>query len=165
MSPLLFTLVMDSLRLHIKRAIIDKACKPLVISGNISFSHNLFIDNILIVAMLCHASWDCLYSILGKFQKATGLCINGDKSSFYMKDIHSEMAAYLSNLFNIQVSPLHEGPKYLGFHLKPVGYSSAYWSWIHERFIKMIAGWEFKSLSLAGRFILTQTVLVQLLVY
>lgn len=82
-----------------------------------------------------------------------------------MKDINSEIAAYLTLLFNIKAAPIHEGLKYIGFHLKPVEYTSVDWLWIHERFIKRIASWEFKSLSLVGRFILTQTILVQLLVY
>lgn len=82
-----------------------------------------------------------------------------------MKDVNSEIVAYLINLFNIKAKPLHEGLKYLGFHLKPVGYTSVDWSWIHERFFKRIAGWEFKCISLARRFILTEAVLVQLMVY
>lgn len=61
-----------------------------------------------------------------------------------------EIDAFLTNLFNIKVSPLCVGLKYLGYKLEPVGYSSADWLWILDRYYKRIAGWEFKCLSLAG---------------
>lgn len=165
LSPLLFILVMDTPSLHIQKAMKEKRCNPLKLCRGISVSHNLFVDDILLSAMLCRDSWICLHVILGKFQKATGLCINVDKSSFHLEDVNMEIDAFLTNLFNIKVSPLCVGLKYLGYKLEPVGYSSADWLWILDRYYKRIAGWEFKCLSLAGWAILTQTVLVQLMVY
>lgn len=150
LSPLLFILVMDTPSLHIQKAMKEKRCNPLKLCRGISVSHNLFVDDILLSAMLCRDSWICLHVILGKFQKATGLCINVDKSSFHLEDVNMEIGAFLTNLFNIKVSPLCVGLKYLGYKLEPVGYSSADWLWILDRYYKRIAGWEFKCLSLAG---------------
>lgn len=84
LSPLLFILVMDSLSLHIKRVVRENRCCPLAVNWDISISHNLFVDDILLFAIFCRASWTCLYDLLGKFQRATGLCINDDKSSFHL---------------------------------------------------------------------------------
>lgn len=55
--------------------------------------------------------------------------------------------------------------KYLGFNLKPSAYSINDWTWITDKFYKLISGWEYRCLSMAGRLILTQSVLTQLSVY
>eukprot|EP00253_Pinus_taeda_P027392 PITA_27392 len=67
LSPLLFILVMNSLSLQINKAVSERRCRPVKICKDIFLSHNLFVDDILIFAMLCKASWSCLYSILQKF--------------------------------------------------------------------------------------------------
>lgn len=51
-SPLLFILVMDSLSLHIKRVVCEGHCRLLTINRGSNFSHNIFVDDILIFAML-----------------------------------------------------------------------------------------------------------------
>lgn len=56
---------------------------PLYVSRGCYFSHNLFVDDILVFAMLCRKFWLILHEILVSFQKATGLCINEGKSSFH----------------------------------------------------------------------------------
>lgn len=57
------------------------------------------------------------------------------------------------------------GIKYLGFMLKANSYSKNDWLWILERYFKKISMWEYRSLSLAGRVVLAQSVLNQLVVY
>lgn len=165
LSPLLFILVMDTLRLHIKRDVSMGNCCPLSINRGINLSHNLFVDDVVIFAWLYRQTWHYLHAILISFGRATGLCINEGKSSFRYGDVNMEDVVYLSQLFNIQEKSIKEGMKYLGYHLKPSGYSITDWSWILNRYYKRIACWEFKCLSLAGKMILTQTVLVQLIVY
>lgn len=73
LSPLLFVLAMDCLSLHIKRAVMEEHFQPLMIRKNNSISHSLFIDDILILGMLCCFTWLCLFNILKKFTKAIGL--------------------------------------------------------------------------------------------
>lgn len=60
LSPLMFILVMNSLNLHINKAVTDKACKPVRICRDNFISHNLFVDDVLIFAMLCRVTWTCL---------------------------------------------------------------------------------------------------------
>lgn len=86
---------MVSLSLHIKRVVSEGRCRPLKISRGNYFSHNLFMDDILIFSMLCQNSWICLHGILERFQRATGLIINGSKSSFYHGDVNMENIEYL----------------------------------------------------------------------
>lgn len=132
LSPILFILVMDSLSLHNKMVVHEKRCRPVAFSRDISISHNLFVDDILLSAMLCKASWICLHDILGRFQKAMGMCINKGKSSFHVENIQGDLISFLSQLFNIKAIPINEDLKYLCYQLKPVGYSSADWTWIQD---------------------------------
>ena len=56
LSPLLFILVMDCLSLHIKIMVLEDQFQPLKMGNNIKISHNLFVDDILMMGMLCHFS-------------------------------------------------------------------------------------------------------------
>lgn len=76
-----------------------------------------------------------------------------------------EMILWIAELLGISLSSIRDGMKYLGFQLKAKGYSKVDWQWLLDRFYKKILGWEFKSLSLAGKLILVQAVLSQLAVY
>lgn len=165
LSPLLFIMVMNSLSLQINKAVEEKRCRPVKICKDIFLSHNLFVDDVLIFAMLCRASWTCLNEILGKFQKATGLIINKAKSSLFHNDTNMEIILWISELMGIAPFSTKEGIKYLGFNLKAKGNSKRDWQWLLDQFYKNISGWELKFLSLAGRFILVQVVLSQLAVY
>jgi len=56
LSPLVFILVMDCLSLYIKKVVLEDQFQPLKMGNNINISHNLFVDEILIMGMLCHTS-------------------------------------------------------------------------------------------------------------
>jgi len=156
---------MNSLSVQINKAVEDKRCRPVKICKDISLSHNLFVDDVLIFAMLCRVSWACINDILSKFQKAIGLFINKEKSSLFHNDSNMEIILWISELMGIAPFSIKQGFKYLGFSLKAKGNSKRDWQWLLDRFYKKISGWEFKFLSLAGRFILVQVVLSQLSVY
>eukprot|EP00253_Pinus_taeda_P027284 PITA_27284 len=68
-------------------------------------------------------------------------------------------------MFGVVTCPLPNGITYLGFHLKANKYSAKDWEWLIERYYKKISSWEYKTLSLAGRVILSSAVLSQLSVY
>ena len=76
-----------------------------------------------------------------------------------------ELVKWISELFGIETRSLKDGIKYLGFQLKAKGYSKSDWQWLIERYYKKISAWEFRSLSLASRVILSQAVLSHLAVY
>jgi len=115
--------------------------------------------------MLCRASWACINDILLRFQKATGLFINKEKSFLYHNDVGLDIVQWISDLMGITPQLLHQGFKYLGFSLKAKGYTTRDWQWLLERIFKKIAPWEYKFLSLVGRLILAQSILCQLSVY
>jgi len=53
LSPLMFILSMNSLSLHINKVVSGNRCRPLKICRNITISHNLFVHDVLIFALLC----------------------------------------------------------------------------------------------------------------
>eukprot|EP00253_Pinus_taeda_P021358 PITA_21358 len=165
LSPLLFILIMNTLSLHINKAVVETKIKAIRICRQVYISHNLFIDDVLLFAMLCQSSWICYKDILDRFNYATGLFINKSKSMLYHNDMDLDMVVWISQLFGIESAPISQGLKYLGFHLKPIGYSKHDWVWLTERFYKRISTWEYRYLSLAGRVTLSQAVLLQMAVY
>eukprot|EP00253_Pinus_taeda_P014556 PITA_14556 len=165
LSPLLFILVMNTLSIHLNKAASGFSFKPIKISKDFYLSHNLFVDDILIFAMLCKASWQCLFLIIDRFQSASGICINKEKSKLYHNESNMETVSWIASLFGIEAVTIRNGIKYLGFLLKPTGNKKGDWSWLLDRFYKRISGWEIQLLSLAGRLILVQVVLSQLAIY
>eukprot|EP00253_Pinus_taeda_P006727 PITA_06727 len=131
LSPLLFILVINSLSLHINRAVNEGHIKAVKICRQVHISHNLFVDDVLLFAMLCKSSWICYKNILDRFHSATGLFINKSKSILYHNDVDLDLD----------------------------------WQWLIDRYYSRISAWEFRHLSLAGRVILSQSILMQLAVY
>lgn len=165
LAPIIFILAMNTLSLHICKAVDEHRCRPIKISRYISLSHNLFVDDVLLCAMLCQISWDCLFDILINFQKATGLVINRSKSTLYYNGSDMDLINRIAAMFGVLPCPLQNGITYLGFHLKTNNYSSKDSEWLIERFYKKISSWEYRTLSMAGRVILATAVLSQLSVY
>eukprot|EP00253_Pinus_taeda_P017686 PITA_17686 len=165
LTPLLFIMAMNSLSLHINKAVSENRCKPVKICRKNFISHNLFVDDVLVFAMLCKALWTYLFDILNRFQSETSLYINRAKSILYDNDTNTELVNWISHLVGTESRLIKDGVKYLGFQLKVNSYSSADWQWLIDRYFKKISAWEFKCLSLVGRIILTQVVLTQLVVY
>lgn len=165
LSPLVFILAMNTLSLHLNKVVSENKCKHVKICRNISLSHNLFFDDVLIFAMLCRIFWICLNDILNRFQTATGLHINSAKSTLFHNDTDMDMVKWISEQFGIEARSIKDGIKYLGFQLKAKGYSKTDWLWLIDRYYKKKLAWENRFLSLAGRIVLTQVVLMQLAVY
>eukprot|EP00253_Pinus_taeda_P031661 PITA_31661 len=158
LSPLLFILVMNTLSLQINRAVADKECRPVKFCKDIYLSHNLFVDDILIFAMLCKKSCICIFNILQKFQSASGILINKDKSKLFHTNSNEDLILWIASLLGIAQESIDNGIKYLGFNLKAKGYRKQDWSWLIDRFYYRISGWEWRFLSLAGRFILLEDI-------
>eukprot|EP00253_Pinus_taeda_P006944 PITA_06944 len=57
LSPLLFILIMNTLSLHINKAVADKIIRAIRICRHNFISHNIFVDDVLLFAMLCKTSW------------------------------------------------------------------------------------------------------------
>jgi len=127
LSPLLFILAIDALSLHINRAVAVKEYIPVKICKQIYISHNLFVDDVLLFAMLSKVTWLCIKSIMDRFQKASGLAINKAKSILYHNGTNETLTSWISQLFGIESRLLSDGIKYLGFRLKAKAYRKDDW--------------------------------------
>lgn len=165
LSPLLFILAIDAMSLHINPAVALKEIIPIRICKNIKMSHNLFVEDVLIFAMLSMATWLCIKSILDRFHKASGLAMNKAKTILYHNGVDEHLICRIAQIFDIQYKPLSDGIKYLGFRLKGRSYKSTDWRWLVDRFLNKLALWSFRTLSLGGRVVLVKSVLSQLLVF
>ena len=72
---------------------------------------------------------------------------------------------HYTSILPYKMDPLYTGFKYLGYHLKPLGYSTNDWRWIIKFFEKRTCNWAYRLLSLGGRMILVRSVLLGLPVY
>eukprot|EP00253_Pinus_taeda_P025007 PITA_25007 len=165
LAPIIFVLAMNTLSLHINKAVNEQRCIPIRISRHITLSQNLFVDDVLLCAMLHRSSWVCLFDILNNFQKATGLIINKLKSILYYNGADTELIYNIVDMFGVHAYLIQSGITYLGFHLKTHKYSATDWEWLIVRYYNKISSWEFCALSLAGRVTLTMAVLTHLSVY
>eukprot|EP00253_Pinus_taeda_P021735 PITA_21735 len=165
LSPLMFILVMNTLSIQLNREATGLRYRPIKMCKDFYLSHNLFVDDILIFAMLHKASWLHLFEIVSRFQSASGICINKEKSKLYHNENDQVLVSWFAGLFGIEAVLIENGLKYLGFSLNPTGNKTRDWSWLLDRFFSKISGWEAKTLSLAGRFILIQSILSQLAIY
>lgn len=83
----------------------------------------------------------------------------------YRNDTNPAIAQWIADRFEINLALIKDGFTYLGFRLKAKGYHCMDWAWLVDRFFFKISRWEMRFLSLAGRYILVQTVLSQLWVF
>lgn len=72
---------------------------------------------------------------------------------------------FIADFLGVATRNMREGFTYLGFKLKPCGYTSADWRWLVDKMKSRIHRWSHRWLSLGGRFVLIQAVLVQFIVY
>ncbi len=165
LAPIIFILAMNTLSLHINRVVAELRCIPINICRQIYLSHNIFVDDVLICAMLQRSSWVSILEILNRFQKVTGLSINNHKSILYFHGERTELIQDIADLFGVQTQSLQSGISYLGFHLKTHRYTASDWDWLIGRYFKKITSWENRALSLAGRVTLTKAVLTHMSVY
>jgi len=156
---------MDGLSFHIKKLVMEDQFQTLKMGNNISISHNLFVDDILIMGMICRFSWLCLFHIFSRFANATGLHMNVNKSILYHGQRNVESITNIKCIFGIEAMPIQNGMKYLRYCIKYCCYIIVDWKWLADRVYKRIFWWEFRWLSLGGRDILTQAVLSQMGIY
>ena len=138
LAPLLFLIVVEGLG----RAILSaKSCGDLhgiSFGNNISLSHDIFVDDIVMVIDGSEQSLSSLYEILLVFCKTSWMEINGDKSAFYYSALDEYELITLQNIFSYDVFKIEIGLKYLGFYLKPYRYLIKDWDWLIAKVEKRI---------------------------
>lgn len=136
LSRSLFILVMDGLTLQITKVVADGHVQALDMGMNKKISHSLFVDDVLILAMLNRFTWLYSYHIFNKFSIVFGICMNLHKSIVYHDENDLEMIAYINNLFSIGATQMFPGMHYLGYQIKPNCYKNSDWHWLVDCFFK-----------------------------
>ena len=165
LSPLLFILIIEGLSLLIVDAREHGLIKGIKISSSLALTHILFVDDVILLGMGTLTEWMAFEVILSTFCKASGMCISLDKSCFLFNNMDVDMCMGISRIFPYKMEPISASFKYLGYHLKPLGYKTMDWYWVIQKFENRILHWSHKLLSLDGHLVLVQAVLTSIPLY
>ena len=134
LSPLLFILIIESLNRIILDAQQKGHIKGFQYSPNMSVTHLLFVDDVILFGIGSVSEWRAYKEALDLFCLATGMFVSKEKSSFMYQNVDEETRRQISMLLPYNMAPITAGFKYLGYRLKPLGYRSSDWRWMVDMF-------------------------------
>lgn len=97
--------------------------------------------------------------LLKLFSVATGMEINGDKSTISFSNCTRQETQLALQNFPYQILALKDGLKYLVFRIKADGYKIADWTWLIAKVEKGLNNWSHRLHSRVGRLVLIKAVL------
>ena len=165
LSPLLFILVIEGLSLLIEDARRNGMVKGVKISKELSLTHLLFVDDVILFGTSTYEEWIALKVLLDTFCEASGMLINAEKSCFLINNIDDEMISIITYSLPYKTQPLSSGFKYLIYFIKPSGYLVKDWFWLLKKFEHKISHWSLRLLSLGGRLVPIKFVLTSIPVF
>jgi len=124
LSLLLFILVMEGLRLALKRIQVEGTLTHIKVSRLIRILHLLFFDDILIMTKASILEWMEIKKLLSSFYNVIGLMINAHKKSFLQYGVQQQVMDTLKSYFLYNFKDLINGFRYLGYFLKLIGKNS-----------------------------------------
>jgi hypothetical protein len=122
-------------------------------------------DDILIFFYGSRRDTDKLCEGLNLFKQATGMVINGQKSSITLSFLDGGESQSISSKLPFRVFDLDEGLKYLGFQLKSNDYRKSDWLCLIDKLQKILKSWSHCWLSRLARLVLVKAVLEAIMVY
>lgn len=158
LSPYLFILVMEKLSHMIHSTVDSKLWKPLKLSrGGYALSHLFFADDLMLFAEASSVQMDIIQQLLQQFASQSGLQLNVGKSKLFIsKNISDARARALSQQSGIPLTA--DLGMYLGVPIRHGRNSASSYQYIIDKIRSKLANWKLRSLSLAGRRILIQSV-------
>lgn len=156
---------MDGLSRLIKKAQSEGMIKGLKISKDLSITHGLFVDDVLLARTDSVEEWKAYQNIINIFCKASGMKVNLHKSCLYENLIGNDMIRVIQLVMPYNCCKLFDGFTYLGFHLKPNRYLINDCHWLIKKFEARIYHWTFRLLSVGGKLTLLKSVLMGTPVY
>ena len=82
-------------------------------------THVLFVDDVLLMGEGTLTNFQNLAKSLEKYQKATGMVFNIEKSILIYSNVFGELLSREKELLPYSIATISEGFKYMGFTLKP----------------------------------------------
>ena len=118
MAPLLFLIIVEGLIRALYCAKDDGVYSGISFGNDISLTHVLFVDDVIMVTDGSEQSLSYFYEILLVYCKASGMQINDKKYALYYSGLDEYEIITLQNIFSFPVLTIENGMKYLCFFLK-----------------------------------------------
>lgn len=122
LSLLLVLLVIESLSRRILEACSRGNILGCKLSQNVTLSHIMFIDDVLVVGVAKLSEWRVFYQIISRFGEASGLLLSKGKSTLISMKHEDELMLEIVKIFAVKSINMDDGFHYLGFFLKPNSY-------------------------------------------
>ena len=165
LALLLFLIVVEGLGRDLLAAKASGDFHGISFGNDITLTHVLFVDDIVMVSDGSEQSLSTLYDILQTFCKSSGMMINEDKSTLLHSKLDDAELITVQNIFCCTADKIEFGLKYLGFFLKPCRYYNKDWDWLVVKVEKRIKNWSFRWLSKGGKLIFVKSVLEAIPMY
>uniref|UniRef100_A0A2N9F7H7 Reverse transcriptase domain-containing protein n=1 Tax=Fagus sylvatica TaxID=28930 RepID=A0A2N9F7H7_FAGSY len=158
LSPYIFILCMEYLAWLIQGEVTNGSWKGIKVSRQgPTFSHIFFADDLVLFAKATKANCRTINKVLNTFCQASGQKINNSKSCIYMPATTSPSnIAMVKSELGIKVS--NNFGKYLGVPIITDARDKKAFEFIIEKVRDKLAGWKAKTLSMAGRCTLINSV-------
>ena len=139
LSPLLFILVIEGLSLLVDDARRHGLIKGIKISHQLSLTHLLFVDDVILYGFGTCEEWIAFKVLLDTFCEASGMYINSEKSCFLFNNVDDGSLIRITRSLPFKTEHISSGFNYLGYFIKPLGYKVKDWSWLIKKFEKRIS--------------------------
>ncbi|GKV38629.1 hypothetical protein SLEP1_g46518 [Rubroshorea leprosula] len=158
LSPYLFIMVMEKLSHMIMSRLQEHKWTPFRLSrGGLTLSHLFFADDLMLFGKASITQIETIIDCLSEFARRSRLEINLGKSKLFVSpNIQGQLANSFSSACGIPLT--HDLGIYLGVPIIHGRVKARNYKYILEKMQIKLAGWKQKSLSLAGRRTLVQSV-------
>ena len=85
----------------------------------------LFVDDVILIGVGTVEEWNAYKVALYLFCYASGMTVSINKSSFLCQNVDTDIRNQIAEMFPFRMDPITVGFKYLGYHLKPLGYHTS----------------------------------------
>ena len=122
LSPFLFLLIIEGLSRLILDAKAKGTIKGIKHCKDISTTHLLFANNVLLFGMDSVDEWRCYNDIINVFSKASRIYVSNIKSNFFHNKLEMTSLDIITSILPYKTCYLDSGFHYLSYFLKPNGY-------------------------------------------
>eukprot|EP00253_Pinus_taeda_P005533 PITA_05533 len=163
-SPFLFILAAEGLRRIIKREIRKKKIRGLKPWGNnLAITRQQFVDDIMLFGEVSIREVRAIKEVLDIFMEASGMEINKEKSCTFIFNTPEAIKAHLTKTLGFRQGDLPT--KYLGNQLDIHPTRMKNWQEVIDKIKRRLTNWSFRSLNIASRIILLNSVLQSIPIY